>query len=127
MSEIKVVREKKTVNFWKGLIYTFYFPDGSSETSSYTGFNNRVTEADVLAIKQAKETWFKKNKVEIVLSNGKISIKDHNSPYSISGNEFLVTNGTMETQPVYSPPWNDFEPEEELANAMKYVEEQENE
>lgn len=41
--------------------------------------------------------------------------------YSIASSEYLVTFPDGTTRIIWSPPWNDFTPEEEDQNALEYA------
>lgn len=53
-----------------------------------------------------------------------ISVKRTGNIFSIAGSEYLVTFPGGTTSKIWSPPWNDFDPEEEDANALLYAAQQ---
>jgi hypothetical protein len=79
----------------------------------------------VTAIESAKEHWRilgDKEELVIELSNGTDTVTLGEGIFSIASHEFIVTHQDGTQKSIWSGPWNDYTPEEELAHALEAVE-----
>jgi hypothetical protein len=119
MAEIFISRKEDKKG---GFTYTVRFPNNDVEDFWYQGGDTVSLDIDIQKV--AKEKWIEKQNLDIVLSNGNWNVKldKEKAGYSVSGKAFAVINNVMEEDTVYSPAWNTYKPEEELARALNYLE-----
>jgi hypothetical protein len=114
-NKVKVTRLEGTE-----FTYRLDFEDGTSETFSYSGFTQ--IDADIDALKRAAEIMLKRMQFSVELSNGTDTVTLGTGIFSIASHEFIVTHKDGAQETIWSGPWNDYTPEEELAHALEAIE-----